>query len=65
LEKQENLQIRVLDMTGREVINVFNGSMAAGNHQIPLNVNTLSAGTYFIRVEMNDGRAVTQKLLVQ
>jgi PKD repeat protein len=65
LEKQENLQILVLDMTGREVMNVFNGSMPVGNHQIPLNVSTLSAGTYFIRVEMNDGRAVTQKLLVQ
>lgn len=65
LEKQENFQIRVVDMTGREILSVFNGSMAAGNHQIPLNVNILSAGTYFIRVEMNDGRAVTQKLLVQ
>jgi PKD repeat protein len=66
LDNQSEVQISVVDMAGREVMNVYSGVLSAGTHSFPLNTaGTLSSGIYFVRMSTGEGRAVTQKLIVE
>ena len=66
LDKQEEVSLSIVDMTGREVMSIYSGSLGAGQHQFPVNaVGTLSSGIYFVRLSTADGRIVTQKLIVE
>ena len=65
LQDQEQVNLQLIDMTGREVMNVYSGDLAAGQHMMPVNTAELSSGIYFIRMSTADGRNVTQKLVVE
>jgi len=54
----EKVIITVLDMNGSIVINVFNGSLAEGEHNLPMQLNSLPIGNYVIRVEKESGVVV-------
>jgi PKD repeat protein len=63
--KPEQVNLQVFDMTGREVMNIYQGNLDAGDHQFPIQTEgTLGSGLYFVRLTTEDGRSVTQKLIV-
>lgn len=51
LPAQSNIEIKVYDMMGREVANLFNGSKPAGKHQIQFEAGNLSSGMYVFRLK--------------
>lgn len=63
LEVSENVQVRLLDLSGRVVMNVASGSME-GISKLTINTENLNKGTYFIQI--NGVRtALTQRLMLQ
>jgi hypothetical protein len=64
LTESMQTDIQVLDITGREVLSVYNGDLAAGTHRFDLQTATLSKGVYFVRLRAGSG-VVTQKLVVE
>ncbi len=43
--------LKIFDVLGKEVANIINGKMAAGNHEIIFNSNNLASGVYFYRLQ--------------
>jgi PKD repeat protein len=64
LQEQEQVTMQITDVTGREVLLVFKGNLAAGEHTYTINVAGLSKGIYFVRLQSPEG-ALTQKLFVE
>lgn len=62
-EKNANASVYVLDLNGK-VVSSENFEINAGLSQHALNTNSLSAGVYFIRLNVN-GATATQKLIIQ
>jgi hypothetical protein len=58
------VQIELMDVLGRSVRMLENGFEAAGVHSLPIDAKTLSAGTYFVRVQAGSASAM-QKLVIQ
>ena len=56
-------QLRVIDMTGRSVI-TRKVNLEAGRQTLPVGVNELPAGAYFLRLEADSGFSATAKFNV-
>lgn len=66
LENSQTVSLQLFDMTGRLVLDMFNGNLNAGEHQFPVQTaEKLNSGLYFVRLTTTEGRTVTQKLVVQ
>jgi PKD repeat protein len=64
LASRQDVTVKVLDVTGREIIHVFSGSLSEGDHQFAIGTQSkLSAGIYFVKLSMN-GKESTKKLIV-
>ncbi|MCW3103262.1 MAG: hypothetical protein JWO09_1702 [Bacteroidetes bacterium] len=64
LGSKQDVNVKVLDVLGREIITLFDGSLNEGDHQFAIGEQSkLSAGVYFVKVTMN-GKAYTKKLIV-
>ncbi len=63
LAQTSDVQFKVCDITGREIINTKNANQPAGDNYITLNGGTLSPGVYFYTINVN-GYSVTQKMVV-
>lgn len=64
LAEKQDLELQVLDITGR-VVNSFGGGLQpAGSHNYQLNTAALPAGIYFVQLQ-SGGKTTTQKLIVQ
>jgi len=64
LSSKQDVNVKVLDVLGREMITLFDGSLNEGDHQFAIGEQSkLSAGVYFVKVTMN-GKAYTKKLIV-
>ena len=50
LNESSNVSYQVFDLTGRMVMNQTIGRMAEGSHQINVNVENLSTGSYILRL---------------
>lgn len=50
LPVQENVTIKVFDLTGKEVKTLVSGKMEAGKHSLTLNAEGLSSGVYFYQM---------------
>jgi hypothetical protein len=50
-----NVNIRVYDMTGREVRTLVNSFQNAGTYSVNFNANNLSSGIYFYVLRVNNG----------
>jgi len=48
--KQDFITIKVYDITGREIVNLYNDIMNKGEHSIVWNAGNLPSGNYFINV---------------
>ena len=58
LDKPANISITIVSSKGNIIKTVKKGNLSTGNYSIPLNINGVSAGLYFIKL-MVDGKAYT------
>ncbi len=63
LSENENVKIELLDITGRSIITLMNGSLNAGQHHITFDASNLSSGVWFINISTPTS-SVTKKLFV-
>jgi Secretion system C-terminal sorting domain len=64
LNSTENVEIIITDMNGRTVLTKTNPTLSAGEHTIPVDVSSLSAGEYVYIVRTNAGNGIASKLTV-
>ncbi|MDQ3109671.1 MAG: M43 family zinc metalloprotease [Bacteroidota bacterium] len=66
LDESQHIALQLFDMSGRLVMDMYNGELSAGVHQFPVQTaEKLSSGLYFVRLTTAEGRMVTQKLIAQ
>jgi hypothetical protein len=58
------VRMTLLDLAGREVMELMNGNISAGNHKLLLNTDLLSNGMYLVSLNIN-GKVQQQKLVVK
>ncbi len=63
LQNQANVSIAVFDILGKQVINIHEGMMSGGSHNIQLNSNDMRQGIYFVKIQLNN-EVVTKKIMV-
>ncbi len=63
LTESGNVSIDIADVTGKQVAVVMNGQSINGHTVVPFNTRQLSAGTYVIRLMVNN-KSISQKLTV-
>ena len=64
-ESNATIVVKVFDLLGKEVYNNNMGTLAAGNHNLILNKETLSgSGLYFVRLSVNDTQ-LTKKFILK
>ena len=54
----------ITDISGKEVVNISEGTKGAGNQSINLNTSSLSSGAYFYTISVN-GNEATRKMIVE
>jgi Secretion system C-terminal sorting domain len=63
-EAAQNVHIQLVDAMGREVVNIAQGiAQVQGIYDVPVNIEALSPGVYFVRITTNT-TATTQKISV-
>ena len=63
-ENHNQFSIRIIDVVGKEVSNVYNGKLAAGNHLYKINTSSYNAGVYFVTI--NNGISTRlEKLIIK
>ena len=62
LEAAADVELRVLDLMGREVAVLENRRLAPGVHEYQYVTNGLAPGVYLVRLEV-DGKGFTRKIL--
>jgi PKD repeat protein len=62
LARDEKVIVKLYDVTGKEVLDAFEGSMNEGANQIDINGSALAAGIYVVSIKAGD--AIVQKKLV-
>lgn len=63
LQRNENVQLQLVDMQGRTIASKNLGMMAAGNHLLDMPVSDLSPGMYFVKIRSGNFE-VNRKLQV-
>jgi hypothetical protein len=63
LASRSQVELVVMDITGRVVLNAFNGPLNSGNHTFEINGHDLPAGLYLYRLTTANF-AETRKLLL-
>lgn len=54
LKQNSDVRIAVTDISGREVLSVFNGTLTADKHSFAIDASALAAGTYFAVITDNN-----------
>ncbi|MEO0092021.1 MAG: T9SS type A sorting domain-containing protein [candidate division WOR-3 bacterium] len=62
LTKPTNINIDLLDVSGRCLKNLVSGQYSIGTHKIRFNLDELSAGVYFLKVK-TDEKIITERIL--
>lgn len=65
LASDEKIDVRVYDITGKEVARIISGLMQQGSHSVFFNGSTLSSGAYYIRFKAGDVQQVRRMMLVK
>ena len=61
LETAANVKLTVIDMLGKEVKVLSNQMMNQGTHEVKLDVSSIEAGAYFVKIDVNNGEFVQSK----
>ncbi|MGZ3900396.1 MAG: T9SS type A sorting domain-containing protein [Bacteroidia bacterium] len=64
LSEPETVNVDVIDITGKKVLEVVNGKLDSGDQKISLPTNSLNNGIYFVIVNTSTG-TTQRKLIVQ
>lgn len=64
LTERSNVDIRIVDVTGRSVYQAAHNNIAAGNQKIALNIADIPAGIYMVNIHAGN-TAVTSKLMIR
>jgi len=64
LAAEAEVSIKVLDITGREVLSLATETLSNGNHTQSISVESLPAGSYFVELSI-DGNVSVEKLMVK
>lgn len=62
LATDAQVSLRVYDLAGREVANLYEGQMNAGMHEVTWNASQQASGVYFVR--MQAGSAISMRRIV-
>jgi len=65
LPHRSRVEIRLIDLLGREVRDIYSGDAEAGSHSILLNAGDLASGIYFISLRTGDYFKVQKILLLK
>jgi thiol-disulfide isomerase/thioredoxin len=65
LPKAGDVSLKLYDILGKEVDNLFTGFLSAGYFQINFNAASLSSGVYFYRIETENFADIKRMLLVK
>ena len=65
LPKAGKVQLKIFDITGREVARLVDGMKPAGSHQIVFDGSDLTSGVYFARLEAGEFRGTRKMLLIK
>lgn len=60
-----NVSLKVFDVLGRQVAELFNGHKEAGNYKINFNGSNLASGIYFYRIDSGSFVSVKKMMLVK
>jgi len=63
LNNNSNVNITIFDVLGKKVMDIHNGELSGGAHNIKLNSEYMQQGIYFVRLQMNN-QIVTKKILI-
>ena len=61
LAKEAQVNAKMYDLAGHEIMNIFDGSMDAGSHKLRVESGNLSAGIYLIRINV-EGISTIRKI---
>ncbi|MCY7408755.1 MAG: T9SS type A sorting domain-containing protein, partial [Chitinophagales bacterium] len=64
LQENSLVNIELLDLAGRKIKTLLNENLEAGDHNLKLNREQLSAGIYFLRIKMNNESSII-KIIIQ
>ena len=64
VEKDADITIDVIGITGRKIKTIFDGRIKSGNTNLSWNVTNLSSGIYYIRTYIGKANVVTKKLII-
>jgi PKD repeat protein len=62
MEQPKQINMGLYDITGREVMQVFNGMSGTGEQTMQLNINHLQAGVYMLRM-LVDEKLISKKII--
>jgi hypothetical protein len=65
LMKSQFAQLRIFDVTGTRVAEVFNGKVNMGMHSFEWNASDFSSGIYFCRLETSSGSETKKMILLK
>ena len=63
LNEDGNVSYQVFDLNGRMVMNQNMGRLVAGEHQVNITAETLSSGSYILRLSQGAGNASVKFLV--
>jgi hypothetical protein len=63
MSSNTDASIKMVDMTGREVMTLYSGLLPAGQKSISFDTQAISSGIYMIRI--SDGKTSVQKRFVK
>jgi hypothetical protein len=64
LKQNANVSVSVTNLVGQQVMSLNKGNLNAGSQQFSIDAHNLTAGVYFISVNVN-GQKYTQKMIVE
>ena len=65
LPRRSRVELKLIDLLGREVRDIYSGDAEAGSHNILLNAGDLASGIYFISLRSGDYFQVQKILLLK
>ncbi len=65
LPQTSNVELRVFDLTGREVVSLVSGVKTAGNHTVSFDASQLSSGVYIYRLKAGEFVQTRKMLLIK
>ena len=64
LKSNNNVNIKLVNLVGQEVMNIANDKFSAGANEVKFNVSNLTAGVYFYTMTV-DGISQSQKIMIK